>query len=215
MRTQTFISSMVGVVAAVAVAGSANAAVAFNGVGANVDGYAGNQGMVFTVGASDILVTHLGAYNGAAEVSTVGIYIYSSPTVTGTTGINVGGTFNVTTTNTDNGSFTYAALNASSFQLTAGQTYIVVNNSSGHNFETTTAAINAAVSGITFNGYRYNYTAPGFDPIMATESGITPQAQYWGTPYIGANFQFSVVPAPGALALLGAAGLIGARRRRD
>ena len=28
------------------------------------------------------------------------------------------------------------------------------------------------------------------------------------------NFQYNIVPAPGALALLGAAGLVGARRRR-
>ncbi len=210
MRTSSMIVSM----AAVVVAGSANAAVvatvAFNGAGSNADysaSYPSSNGMVFTVGSSDILVTKLGSYNGKVETSTVGIYAYSGGTSGNSVGSALGGTASVVTTAARDGSFSYVDVSNRSITLSANTQYIIVANNTGANFATTTAAINANASGITFNGYRYA-DGGSFNPTMGGDTS------YWSSPYMGPNFQFTAVPAPGALALLGAAGLVGARRRR-
>ena len=208
MRNKTFISSMVGIAAAVAVAGSANAAIAFNGPGSNDDSYYNSpysNGMVFTVGSSAILVTNLGSYNGKVETSTIGIYAYSGGTDGNSVGSALGGTANVVTTSARDGSFSYVDVSNRSITLNANTQYIIVSNSSGALWATTTAAINANASGITFDGYRY--ASGDFDPTMDN-------ASYWSDPYMGPNFQFTAVPAPGALAVLGLAGLTGGRRRR-
>ncbi len=210
MRNKTFISSMVGIAAAVAVAGSANAAIAFNGAGSNddyYDSYPYSNGMVFTVGSSAILVTNLGSYNGGVETSTIGIYAYSGGTNGNSVGSALGGTANVVTTSARDGSFSYVDVSNRSITLNANTQYIIVSNSSGAAWATTTAAINANASGITFDGYRYASGA-SFNPTM---EGNT---DFWSSPYMGPNFQFTAVPAPGAMALLGAAGLVGGRRRR-
>ena len=210
MRNKTFISSMVGIAAAVAVVGSANAAIAFNGAGSNADysaSYPSSNGMVFTVGSSAILVTNLGSYNGKVETSTVGIYAYSGGTNGNSVGSALGGTASVVTTSARDGSFSYVDVSNRSITLSANTQYIIVANNTGANWATTTAAINANASGITFNGYRYA-DGGSFNPTMGGDTG------YWSSPYMGPNFQFTAVPAPGALALLGVAGIVGARRRR-
>ena len=209
MRNKTFISSMVGIAAAVAVAGSANAAIAFNGPGSNDDSFFSDpysNGMVFTVGSSAILVTNLGSYNGKVETSTIGIYAYSGGINGNSVGSALGGTANVVTTSARDGSFSYVDVSNRSITLNANTQYIIVANNSGTLWTATTADINANASGITFNGYRY--ASGAFDPTMGLDTS------YWSSAYMGPNFQFTAVPAPGAMALLGVAGLVGGRRRR-
>jgi MYXO-CTERM domain-containing protein len=209
MRNKTFISSMVGVTAAVAVAGSANAGIpafttAFSPVSATLayDAGTGNDLLVFTVGASSIQVTSLGLFNGYSGTRAVGIFAWNGTNAG--TGLALGQA-SVTTNNSTTG-YTYSS--PTNFTLSAGQQYVLVGQSFlGMTSNTALYADAGAGSGITFNSYWYNGGAP-LDPV-----GLAESANY-SPAYFNANFQFSVVPAPGALALLGVAGLVGARRRR-
>jgi hypothetical protein len=208
MRNKTFISSIVGVTAAVA--GSANAGIpafttAFSPAPSSLttDAGTGNDLLVFTVGASDIAVTSLGLFNGySSGARDVGIFAWN--------GTNAGtgpalGQASVTTNNSTAG-YTYSS--PTNFTLLANQQYVLVGQSFlGMTSNTALYADAGAGSGITFNSYWYNGGAP-LDPV-----GLAASANY-SPAYFNANFQFSVVPAPGAIALLGAAGLIAARRRR-
>jgi MYXO-CTERM domain-containing protein len=206
MRNKTFISSMVGIAAAVAVAGSANAGIpAFSPAPSNLttDAGTGNDLLVFTVGASDIAVTSLGLFNGySSGARDVGIFAWN--------GTNAGtgpalGQASVTTNSSTTG-YTYSA--PTNFTLLANQQYVLVGQSVSGMTSNTALYVNAgAGSGITFNSYWYNGGAP-LDPV-----GLAESANY-SPAYFNANFQFSVVPAPGAFALLGVAGIVGARRRR-
>ena len=204
MRNKTFISSMVGIAAAVAVAGSANAAVtAFSPTVTTLTNDAGNGNdlLVFTVGGSNLTVTSLGLFNGYAGTRAVGIFVWNG-TNAGTGSALVQASF--LTDNTTNG-YSYTAASAT---LLANQQYVLVGQSFlGMTSNTALYANAGAGSGITFNSYWYNGGAP-LDPV-----GLAESANY-SPAYFNANFQFSVVPAPGALALLGVAGLVGARRRR-
>jgi MYXO-CTERM domain-containing protein len=209
LRNKTFISSMAGMAAVVAVAGSANAAVtAFSPINGMIEsgGIAnGNALMVFTVGESDITVSALGSFNGYDGTRAVGIFAWDGSA--GSREALVSG--NVTTTDntqggTTQGGFSYAAC---FMTLTARLQYVLVGQTVVGSYEYGTSFTNAGVgSGISFDSYWYNFAAP----LNATPSNTSADP----FPYFGPNFQFSVVPAPGALALLGVAGLIGARRRR-
>jgi MYXO-CTERM domain-containing protein len=208
MRNKTFIPSLVGVTAAVAVAGSANAGIpaftdAFSPVNVTVttDAGVGNDLLVFTVGASDIAVTSLGLFNGYDGIRDVGIYAWNGLTNRGTGPALVSGS--VTTDYAPNG-YTFAA--CASTVLTAGQQYVVVGQSKNRMASNTAAyADSGAGADITFNSYWYN---------SDTSLNATPGYPVYSPAYFNANFMFSVVPAPGAIALLGVAGLVGARRRR-
>jgi len=208
MQNKTFISSMVGIAAAVAVAGSANAGIpasttAFSPAPSNLttDAGNGNDLLVFTVGASDIAVTSLGLFNGYIGTRDVGIYAWNGSTNSGF-GPALGHAI-LTTDNSTNG-YTYSS--PTNFTLTAGQQYVVVGQSK-YGMASNTAAYADAGSGagIVFNSYWYN---------SSSSLNATPGSPVYSPAYFNANFQFSVVPAPGAIALLGAAGLIAARRRR-
>ena len=63
MRTQTFISSMIGVVAAAAVAGSANAAIVWSGVQ--------NASISLTAGVSNLVMTSNGSFQSAPDYDPV------------------------------------------------------------------------------------------------------------------------------------------------
>ena len=204
LRNKTFISSMAGMAAAVAVAGSANAAVtAFSPINGMIEsgGIAnGNALMVFTVGESDITVSALGSFNGYDGTRAVGIFAWDGSA--GSREALVSG--NVTTNNTQGG-FSYAAC---FMTLTARLQYVLVGQTVVGSYEYGTSFTNAGVgSGISFDSYWYNFAAP----LNATPSNTSADP----FPSFGPNFQFSVVPAPGAAALIGLAGLVGSRRRRN
>ena len=207
MRNKTFISSMVGVAAAVALAGSANAAVttAFNPTGGTLtnDAGTGNDLLVFTVGGSNLTVTSLGLFNGYVGTRAVGIFAWNG------TNAGTGSALGQASVATNGSTTGYTYSSPTNFTLLAGQQYVLVGQSfSGMTSNTALYSNAGAGSGITFNSYWYNGGAP-LDPV-----GLAESANY-SPAYFNANFQFSVVPAPGAVALLGVAGLIGARRRRD
>jgi MYXO-CTERM domain-containing protein len=206
MQNKTFISSMVGIAAAVA--GSASAGIpasttAFSPAPSNLrtDAGTGNDLLVFTVGASDIAVTSLGLFNGYTGARNVGIYAWIGGTTNAGTGPALGQA-SVTTNNSTAG-YTYSA--PTNFTLLAGQQYVLVGQSFDGMGSNTADYLNAgAGAGITFNSYWFNAGGLVGNPAFPN---YTPA-------YFNANFQFSAVPAPGALALLGVAGLVGARRRR-
>ena len=247
MRTQTFISSMVGVAAAVAVAGSANAGIVDNfnrslanaspqntttitvtNSGAGIGFYRNNTGLTGTAFpnrytsvqslASSATMTGNGsaafvlgrATSGAAsDTTTAGfgsMYLgysnsYAFVDLTGTTSFSI----NV-------GSYTGGATN---WTLNVGMDSLSDDFAGGMGLVLTNSAI---VNGVlTFNvadmvqdGTINWAKVDGINlSVMRAEWGAANSTVSFSL----SNFQYNV-PAPGALALLGAAGLVGARRRR-
>ena len=249
MRTQTFISSMVGVVAAVAVAGSANAGFVdnFNRSLANASPIQQNT--------TTITVTQTGAGSGFGRNntgltgtafpnrSTNILSLGSSATMTGNgsaafvLGRATSGTASATTTagfgtmNLDysnNNEFinltgtTSFSINVGSY--TGGATNWTLNldmdslsdDFSGgvQGFLTNSDIVNGV---LTFN-VADMFQSGTINPAKVDSISLGVQRAEWGAAnstvgFSLSNFQYNV-PAPGALALLGAAGLVGARRRR-
>ena len=228
MRTQTFISSMVGVAAAVAVAGSANAAVAgvslwnfsnftigtaptsnnSSGDGGNTGVAAGNPfpgwetylekvGTSMTGSGGKVNVVLSAVNNSAAS-----FYLTSSTPVnlTGTTSFDI----NVTSTNGVAGQWGVGVYDVNNVFAYMSHT-VVTGNTVG------------SLSFLTSGG---NWTTDaGFDWSQVIEVDLNFSKN--GTGVTAPSFSFDsftavgAVPAPGAFALLGVAGLVGARRRRN
>ena len=227
MRTQTFISSMVGVVAAAALAGSVNAAVAgvslwnfsnftigtaptsnnSSGDGGNTGVAAGNpfpgwETYLEKVGTS--MTGSGGKVNvvlSAINNSSATFYLTSLTPVnlTGTTSI----AFNVTSTN---GAAQWSVSLTDVNDKSALMIYAVVTGNNVGPLSFLTSGVNWSTDG-------------GFDwsQVKGVELGFSKS----GSGASATSFSFDsftavgAVPAPGALALLGAAGLVGARRRRN
>ena len=222
MRNKTFISSMVGIAAAVAVAGSANTAVAgvslwdfrdFTIGTAPTSNNGGNTGVAagnpFPLWQTSLekLGTSMTGSGGKVNVvlstdnsSSASFYLTSSTPVnlTGTTSFDI----NVTSTNgvaaqwgvnvwDGNGLGAYM-----NFAEVTGNTVGLLSFSTSSNWHTDAGFGWSQVIGVDLRFFRFGTgaTAPSFSFDSFTAVGA--------------------VPAPGALALLGAAGLVGARRRR-
>ncbi len=204
MRNKTFISSMVGVAAAAAVAGAANAAVVnVNGIGSNC--------LTFDSSTSTpIVYSGFGATSG--NQLRVGFTVESNPYGAGSTVIS-GIQFSTVEWSKDNGS-TWFKFNSNADSFTTSSTsadaYSVAADDGGNAVLTTMGFLTATSISVT--------TANTF-LVRATMAASVIPNDYKLTAIIalGANYAgrtSTAVPAPGALALLGAAGLVGARRRR-
>jgi hypothetical protein len=254
MRNKTFISSMVGVAAAVAVAGSANA-----GFVDNFNSSLANTSPTFQ-NTTTITVTQSGA----------GIGVFRSNTgLTGLTGTafpnrkttmrNLGSS----ATMTGNGSAAFvlgrATSGGASATLEAGFGSMNLDYSDSNAFVDLTGTTSFSINVGSYTGGATNWTLNvsmdsqsmfdyyGGMQLVLTNSAIVNgvltfnvadmdqdgtinwakvdgisldvKRAEWGADnstvsFSLSNFQYNVVPAPGALALLGAAGLVGARRRR-
>ena len=203
MRAQTFISSMVGIAAAVAVAGSANAGV--------VDPFTTDQ-TAAAIPAPFISITG-GLFNqrqlvrtnsGSGSIGSTfanfvprGIWLYYQ---------QAGGS-----------TIDLSGIASMSFDLTRGAASFNIN----WNFYDATGLQSTLELTRPSAG---TITTSATDPARETDPGFN-----WGSitqmemMFIGgfssstaglSNFNYTAVPAPGALALLGAAGLAGGRRRR-
>jgi hypothetical protein len=219
MRNKTFISSMVGVAAAVAVAGSAHAVV----VGTTLNTLSPASAMVANDSNSS------GTASGGLLPLLYGISNSTEETVTIS-----GGTVTMTATN--------ASSSLSSFQARRSSVDVDLSaySSGGIRFDYSAAlAPSLAVKILVFTGsVAKTYTAsPINEPMSATgftlnwadfsdgSTSLSANLSYLtNVRYVqvdangfGSSISFSnleVVPAPGALALLGVAGIVGARRRR-
>jgi hypothetical protein len=186
---------------ALACAGSAAMAdVAFSPTNTTIqNGSTGNDGLVFTVGASNILITHLGEFNGTNMSHDVGIFKYVGGNASGPALIQA----SITTNNSLSG-FSYTDVSSLGVTLSANTQYILVGFTVENAQMTATIGDTILGSGIaSFDSYRYNNSG-SFDGTM-TSGDYSPV-------YFGPNFQYAV-PSPGALALLGLAGLSSRRRR--
>jgi len=245
MRTQTFISSMVGVAAAVAVAGSANAAIVdpFTQVSdALATGSSANitQSGSWLGGLFDTRTT--AATRGSGGTTPSGGVATSARSQTGA-GSWVG-SFSGDRPNTTFGSFaglSYTNANSSAIAINFNKIMIDVafagttrNAGSYVNFNFTDVSENIVEATLTFTGSQLSAsslaiefsksqfaltegTGP-FDWNQVTTLGVgmsTAAATGAGQTWTATNFQMTAVPAPGAAALIGLAGLVATRRRRN
>ena len=220
MRNKTFISSMVGIAAAVAVAGSANAAITtIDNFGVAITGQ-GNGSFTtqntitgpFTVrsayntsGALGVGISSIaGTGNGVASLSVARNAVLSSKGaslfyMTGSLDLSqLDSGFSLTISNLVNAGYARASVNVNGYTTSAYNT--VSSNGvltfSRASIEAGMGTTNwAAITQLTVNFY-----------------GDGPGGSAGTSTFDVSNFQ--ATPAPGALALLGVAGLVGARRRR-
>jgi MYXO-CTERM domain-containing protein len=240
MRNKTFISSMVGVAAAMAVAGSANAAVF-------TDNFAVPQSGLASVAFSpsrtrdDVSATPWAPYDTTARILFAQNYqtneneggsgTLASSSVTsgqanlflanGLSGYSAAGidyglnAFN--STGTDRFILDYSTVGATGLSM-----WVFVTDTSGRLWGST---LNSGVAG---NSKSVTVLYSSFTPEFGSATGAFDWSSMSNFSFLFAAANqvaltqdtnitvtsFSAVPAPGALALLGVAGLVGARRRR-
>jgi uncharacterized protein (TIGR03382 family) len=207
MRNTTFISSMAGIAAAVAVAGSASAAVAFDS---------------FTVLQTNTDVAVAWASPAASQPifgasGTRLAFAYDNGP--GTPSVSVGATTATFSTSSQGGAGLFYSGSA---QDLTGYTFSFNLNMTGAQsaFE-----VDFGIADGTYAQYFANYTTAGtytidlstvpfngaFDFTAITDITISLSSGAAGSVTVS---NFTYTPAPGALALLGVAGLAGGRRRR-
>ena len=196
MRNKTFISSMVGIAAAVAVAGSANAGI--------VDPAGSSSDCKTFNGSSPTTITYFGFNDGGWD-STLSQFAIKTVLFQGSTATEI-------------------PIGLIEYSYNAGTNWNVYSLSS-------TSANNTSISqpplstgwgqtvtpsGITVgaDNFRVRVTIPA--NVAIVDGKTFRMSLVWGSATGGGtnSRQSAAVPAPGALALLGAAGLVGARRRR-
>jgi hypothetical protein len=221
MRNKTFISSMVGIAAAVAVAGSANAGVTIDSFTTSpVDQDRTSYGSIFN-----------SRYSGNGTNTTTNTVIN---TVTNRLEADTGSGF-ITTywenyeANGNVGPFIdLSQLSTITFDVTslaASKITFVIKESAfaADSVRWTNVAVGAGSSSVTLtvgqnSGGVWSVAGNGTAALsnvafMSMKLGLTGTGAVNFVGSIG-NLQYNLVPAPGALALLGVAGLVGGRRRR-
>ena len=227
MRNKTFISSMVGVAAAAAVAGSANAGIAPN----VVDPFTTAQSFSTDSSTGFVSITG-GLFNERNAIRSIRA---GGTGVSGTPANNVGFTTNRDATGNVTLSYRMADGSSKDLSLITGMSIALSalnlsNGATGVSFFWLAIDVNSnsmyASQNLSSNGTStFDFAAAtkdlGFDLTNVTNLEVT--VSQLGGPTSGStvsvsgtlsNFSYTAVPAPGALALLGAAGLVGARRRR-
>lgn len=162
-------------------------------------------GWAFRVNNAPINVTHLGYYDhlgdGLGQSHDVGLWDINGNLLASLT-VPAGTSAPLT------GHFRYVQL-GSAVMLSANQTYVVGGVSGGQgggDFYTWNTVGFFTAPEITFVGDRW--AGGGVLTFPINISGVA-------NGFFGANFMHGEIPAPGALALLGAAGLVSRRRRRN
>ncbi len=197
MRNKTFISSMVGIAAAVAVVGSAAQAAIVWTNPTNTGVYSSfNQNNLYNNDTE-----------GSNTLSGANVFLARTRTVSGATA-------SWTATTTTSGFSVVANSTEASYGVVSWRSFTVSESplnvdltwsgNTGIYLYTQSAGTLNQVQGITSSSGSTAITLALGDYVIISNLGGT------ATP---SSFNFSV-PAPGALALLGAAGLVGARRRR-
>ena len=227
MRTQTFISSMVGVVAAASLAGSANAGVTIDSfTNSTFDQDRTSYGSIFNSRSYGTNTT-----SNTPEINTVTNRLVAD---TGNGSIttywenydgngNVGPFINLSQLSTITFDVTSAAASVITFGIQQ-RTGDLDSSGSAGSVRWTNVAVGAGSSSVTLtvgqnSGGVWSVSGTG----TAALSNVSYMSMRLGTTGAGAvnfvgsigNLQYNLVPAPGAFALLGAAGLVGARRRRN
>jgi hypothetical protein len=219
MRNKTFISSMVGIAAAVAVAGSANAAVVSLWDFSN-----------FAIGTSPTS-TASGGNSGTAAGNPLPNWS-TSLMRTGTSVTGSGGNVNVT----------LGGSGSAKAEFSLGGGLVNLTGATSFNLNITTGSSEKTQMGLGIYDINGKLALMVSSILVGSVGNVSiPTTSNWSTDagfdwskvnYVllefsrssssvnGSSFSFDsfnavgVVPAPGAIALLGAAGLVGARRRR-
>ena len=228
MRNKTLISSMVGVAAAVSVAGSANAGVTIDSfTNSTLTQDRSSFGSIFNSReAGNNGTSALPSINTATnrlEVNT-GLELGSVTTIWQNfeANGNVGPFINLSQLSTITFDVTSQAASVITFVIQQRTGDLDASGSAG-SVRWTNVAVAQGISSITLtvgqnSGGAWSVTGNG----MACLSNVSYMSMRLGTIGTGAvgfngsigNLQYNLVPAPGAFALLGVAGLAGTRRRR-
>ena len=228
MRTQTFISSMVGVAAAVAVAGSANAGVTIDSfTNSTFDQERTSYGSIFNtrsygLGGGNVISPTINATTNRLVADT-GIGFTTTYWENYEANGNVGPFIDLSQLSTITFDVTSQAASVISFVIQQ-RTGDLDSSGSAGSVRWTNVAVAQGISSVTLtvgqnSGGVWSVSGTG----TAALSNVSYMSMRLGTTGAGAvgfvgsigNLQYNLVPAPGAFALLGAAGLVGARRRRN
>jgi hypothetical protein len=221
MRNKTFISSMVGIAAAVAVAGSANAGVTIDSFTTSpVDQDRTSYGSIFNSrysgnGTSTITNTVINTVTNRLEADTGSGFITTYWENYEANG-NVGPFIDLSQLSTI--TFDVTSLAASKITFVIKESAFAADS-----VRWTNVAVGAGSSSVTLtvgqnSGGVWSVAGNGTAALsnvafMSMKLGLTGTGAVNFVGSIG-NLQYNLVPAPGALALLGVAGLVGGRRRR-
>ena len=218
MRTKTFISSMVGVAAAVAVAGSANAVLVtgtYSGSTSSVQQYVWQSGLWIVFGS----VQQRGAFSGTFQFDTAGAVDYNTNQAYADYSLS--------------GTITGPAASGYNRTTAPGLKLQSTVDRSGYldsfklfKYEVDDSVEMIISASIPSNTYAFGDFVPTVPLNLTGLSGLF--TNYWlptsgvpngtsGYSYSGTieNLTLTVVPAPAAAALLGLAGLVATRRRRN
>ena len=227
MRNKTFISSMVGIAAAVAVAGSANA-------GVTIDSFTNSTFLQDRTSYGSIFNSRNYGTNTTSNTPEINTVTNRLVADTGSGSIttywenyeangNVGPFINLSQLSTITFDVTSQAASVITFVIQQ-RTGDLDSSGSAGSVRWTNVAVGAGSSSVTLtvgqnSGGVWSVSGTG----TAALSNVSYMSMRLGTTGAGAvsfvgsigNLQYNLVPAPGAFALLGAAGLVGARRRRN
>jgi len=215
MRNKTFISSMVGVAAAVAVAGSANAGVVDPFTTA--EPFSTNSGDWLPISGALFNERDAVRTNGSSgSIDNLGNLIFTAASgSTNFLGLNYQMSGGATKDLSSIAAMSIALSGLNKIGAATGITFSLYMADETEKFLTSNQALSA--NGVSTFNFASATVDAGFD--LTKVKTMTLEIYYAGA---GAgsssgtlsNFSYTAVPAPGALALLGVAGLAGGRRRR-